>query len=82
MEDVANEYNGKSDLRAVHVWQEHLPKLIKGILKDCKYIFPQDSLARLLFGSMGHEFRIGLEDDAPLVHRPLYKHSALQLKEE
>ena len=30
---------------------------------------------------MGHEFKIDLEDDMPLVHRPLYKLSPLELEE-
>ena len=29
----------------------------------------------------GYEFKIDLEDDVPLVHRPLYKMSPLELEE-
>ena len=29
----------------------------------------------------GHEFKIDLQDDVPLVHRPLYKMSLFELEE-
>ena len=78
VEDVAEKYKGKSDLGAVHVWLEDM---LECILKEYEDIFPQDLPPRLTPIRMGHEFRIDLEDDTPLVHRPLYKLSPLELEE-
>ena len=54
---------------------------IKAVLKEYEDIFPQDLPPRLTPVRMGHEFRINLEDDTLLVHRPLYKLSPLELEE-
>ena len=79
--DVAKKYKGKSDLGAVHVWREDMPKCIKVVLKEYGDIFPQDLPPGLPPIRMGHEFRIDLEDATPPVHRPLYKLSPLELEE-
>ena len=79
--DVAKQYKGKSDLGAVYVWREDMPKCIKAVLKEYNDIFPQDLPPGLPPVRMGHELRIDLEDDTPPVHRPLYKLSRLELEE-
>ena len=79
--NVAKQYKGKSDLGAIHVYREDMPKCIKAVLKEYSDIFPQDLPPRLPPIRIGHEFRVDLEDDTPPVHRPLYKLSPLQLEE-
>ena len=79
--DVAKKYKGKSDLGAVHVWREDMPKCIKAIFEEYKDIFPQDLPLGLPPARMGHKFRIDLEDDTPPVHRPLYKLSPFEVEE-
>ena len=54
---------------------------IKAILHDYDSVFPKDLPPRLPPICKGHEFKIELEDDLPLVHQPLYKLSPLELAE-
>ena len=78
---MIKKYKGKSGLGAVHVWREGMPKCIKAVLKEYGDIFPQNLPPRLPLIRMGHEFRIDLKDDAPLVYKPLDKLSSLELEE-
>ena len=80
-EDVAMKYKGKSDLDVVHLWREDLPKEIEVVLKEFEDIFPKDLPPRHPPIHKGHEFKIDLEDDMPLVHRPIYNLSLLNLEE-
>ena len=57
-------------------WDQALPSHICAVLEEFDDVFPQD----LPLG-FPPEFRIDLEDDVPLVHRPLYKMSPLELEE-
>ena len=65
----------------VHLWREDLPEEIKIVLKKYNHVFPKDLPPGLPPIRKGHEFKIELEDDTPLVHRPLYKLSPLELEE-
>ena len=67
-EDVTEKYKGKSDLGVVNLWREDLPEEIKAILKEYNDVFPKDLPPRLPPIRKGHEFKIELEDDTPLVH--------------
>ena len=58
-----------------------MPKCIKVVLKEYRDIFPQDLPQGLPPVKMGYEFKIDLEDDTPLVHKPLYKLIPLKLEE-
>ena len=58
-----------------------MPQLIKGVLNEFKDVFPADLPRGIPPVRMGHEFKIELEDDAPPVHRPIYKLSPLELAE-
>ena len=78
-EQVAEKYKGKSDLGAVHLWREDLPKEIKAVLKKYDDVFPKDLTPRLPPIRKGHELKIELEDDTPPAHQPLYKLSPLEL---
>ena len=80
-ENVAEKYKGKSDLGAVYSWREDLPIEIKAVLNDYEDVFPKDLPPGLPPIRKGQEFKIELEDDAPPVHRPLYKLSPLELAE-
>ena len=80
-ENVAEKYKGKSDLCAIHLWREDLPAEIRVVLNDYEDVFPNDLPPGLPPIYKGHEFKIELEDDAPPVHRPLYKLSPLELAE-
>ena len=80
-ENVAEKYKGKSDLGAVNLWREDLLAKIKVVLNDYENVFPKDLPARLPPIRKGYEFKIELEDDAPLVHWPLNKLSPLELPE-
>ena len=71
----------KSGQGAVHSWGENLPEEIKAILKKYNDVFPKDLPLGLPPICKGHEFKIELEADTPLVHRPLYKLSPLELEE-
>ena len=44
-------------------------------------VFPQVLPLGLPLLREGHEFKIDLKDEVPLVHRPLYKMSLLELEE-
>ena len=78
-ENVAEKYKGKSDLGAVHLWREDLPAKIKAVLDEYEDVFPKDLPLGLPPICKGHEFKIELKNDAPPVHRPLYKLSPLEL---
>ena len=80
-ENVAEKYNGKFDLGAIHLWREDLPLEIKAVFNDYEDAFPKDLPPRLPPIHKGHKFKIELEDDAPPVHRLLYKLSPLELVE-
>ena len=43
--------------------------------------YPQDCLLRFCLVCQGHQFKIDLKDEVPLVHRPLYKMTPLELEE-
>ena len=73
--DGANTQNGKSKSR------ENLPSEIEAVLTDYEDIFPEDLPPGLPPIRKGHEFKIELEDEAPPVHRPIYKLSPLELEE-
>ena len=78
---MAKKYKGKSELSAVYLWREDLPIEIKVVLEDYEDVFPKNLPTGLPPTRKGHEFKIGLKDDAPLVHQPLYKLSPLELAE-
>ena len=78
---MAEKYKGKSDLGAVYLWREDLLAEIKAVLNEYKDVFPKDLPLGLPPVCKGHEFKIELQDDAPPVHRPLYKLSPLELAE-
>ena len=80
-DNVAEEYKGKSDLCAVHLWREDLPEEIKAVLRKYDDVFPKDLPHGLPPICKGHEFKIEPEDDMPPVHWPLYKLSPLELEE-
>ena len=80
-ETMVEKYKGKSDLGAVHLWREDLPAEIRAVLNDYEDVFPKDLPPGLPPIHKGHEFKIELEDDAPPMHRPLYKLSSLELAE-
>ena len=77
---MAEKYKGKSDLGAVHLWREDLPTEIKAVLDKYEDIFLKNLPPGLPPICKGHEFKIELEDDAPPMHRPLYKLSPLELQ--
>ena len=58
-----------------------MPEEIKAVLQEYKDIFPMDLPPGLPPVRMGHEFKNELEDDAPLIHKPIYKLSPLELEE-
>ena len=72
---------------------EHVPSNLhnikrKGLLKEIwkvyeEYVdgFPSDLLKGRLSKRLGHEFKIDLEPNTKLVHRPIYKLSPLKLEE-
>ena len=62
-------------------WDQALPSNIGAVLEEFDDVFPQDPPLGLPPVRQGHEFKIDLEDDVPLVHRPLYKMSPLELEE-
>ena len=78
---MAKKYRGKSDLGAIHLWREDLPKAIKVVLKKYDDVFPKNLPPRLPPICKGHKFKIELEDDTHPVHWPLYKLSPLELEE-
>ena len=81
--ETVEEREGKtqSDLYSSQLQREDIPEQIKGILKEYSDGFPGKLPVGLPPKRMGHEFKIDLEDDVPLVHRPLYKLSPLELIE-
>ena len=58
-----------------------LPEPIKDVLRKFKDVFSVELPVGVPPVKKGHEFCIDLEDDVPLVHRPLYKMSPLELEE-
>ena len=54
---------------------------IKVVLRKYDDVCPKDLPPRLPPICKGHEFKIDLEEDMPLVHRPLYKLSPLELQQ-
>ena len=80
-ENVAEKYKGESNLGAVHLWRKDLPAEIKAVLDEYEDVFPKDLPPGFPPIRKGHKFKIELEDDAPPVHRPLYKLSPLELAE-
>ena len=61
--------------------RSEMPQQIKDVLEEFEDIFPVDLPRGIPPVRMGHEFKIELEDDAPLVHRSIYKLSPLELEE-
>ena len=62
-------------------WDQALPSSIRVVLEEFDDVFPQDLPLGLPPMREGHEFKIDLEDEVPLAHRPLYKMSPLELEE-
>ena len=62
-------------------WDQALPSSIRAVLEEFDDVFSQDLPLGLPPVCEGHEFKIDLEDEVPLVHRPLYKMSPLELEE-
>ena len=62
-------------------YHKDMPEEIKVVLQKYKDIFPTDLPPELPPIRKGHEFKIELEDDAPPIHRPIYKLSPLELEE-
>ena len=60
--------------------REDLPDDIWIICKEFKAIFPKDLPKGVPPRRMGHEFKIDLEPDTALIHRPIYKLSPLEYK--
>ena len=79
-ENVAEKCMRKSGLVAVHLWRD-LPAEIRAVLDEYEDVFPKDLPPGLPPICKGHELKIKLEDNAPLVHRSLYKLSPLELAE-
>ena len=63
-------------------WGHALPSQICAVLEEFDGVFPQDLPLGFPPVRQGHEFKIDLEDDVPLVHCPLYKMSLLELEEQ
>ena len=78
-ENVAEKYKRKSVLGAVHMWREDLPPKIKAVLDDYEDVFPKDLPPGLPPICKGHECKIELEDNMPIVHWLLYKLRPLEL---
>ena len=73
---------GSQILVVVHVWREDMPECIKAVLKEYDDIFSHRTcLQDYLLSGWGMSSEIDLEDDTPLVHKPLYKLSPLELEE-
>ena len=62
-------------------WDQALPSSICAVLEEFDDVFPYDLPLGLPPVHEGHEFKIDLDDDVPLVHRLLYKMSPLELEE-
>ena len=67
-ENIAKKYKGKSDMGAVHLWQEGLPEEIKLVLRKYDDVFPKGLPPRLSPICKGFEFKIKLGDDMPPMH--------------
>ena len=63
------------------MYHEEMPEMIKVVLHDYKDVFLSDLPSGFPPMRQGHEFKIDLQDDMPLVHRPIYKLSPLELEE-
>ena len=62
-------------------WRQDLPDIVKAVLEEYDDVFPKDLPPGLPPVREGFEFRIDLDDDTPLVHKPIYKISPLELEE-
>ena len=62
-------------------WRQDLPDAMKAVLEEYDDVFPADLPPGLHPIREGFEFTIHLNDDAPPVHRPIYKMSPLELDE-
>ena len=62
-------------------WDQALPSSIRTVLEEFDDVSPQDLPLLLPLVREGHKFKIDMEDEVPLVHRPLYKMSPLELEE-
>ena len=60
---------------------KNVPECVKAVLDDFHDVFPTDLPKRTPLVHEGHDFKIELEDETPLVHRPLHKLSPLKLQE-
>ena len=66
---------------ATEKWQSDLPAEIREVLHEFDDVFPDDLPKGIPPIRRGFQFKIELEDNVPLVHRPLYKLSPLELDE-
>ena len=57
-----------------------MPPEIKAVLEEYDDVFPDDLPLGLPPLRRGFEFKIELEDDTHLVHRPIYKFNPLELQ--
>ena len=62
-------------------WRQDLPDAMKAVLEEYDDVFPVDFPPGLPPIREGFKFTIHLDDDAPPVHRPIYKMSPLELDE-
>ena len=62
-------------------FRSDMPESIKAVLSEFKDVFPVDLPAGRPPVRLGHEFKIGLEDDPPPVHRPIHKLSPMEVAE-
>ena len=62
-------------------WRSDLPAVVKAVLNGYEDVFPNDLPRGLPPKRQGYESKIELEDNVPLVHRPLYKLSPMELDE-
>ena len=73
---------GTDGIEVNKLFQKDTPKCIQKVLKEYSDVFLVDLPLGLPPIRQGHEFKVDLEDDQPPVHRPLYKLSPFELKEE
>ena len=63
------------------IFHDGMPDVIKAVLNEFSDIFRKYLPPGLPLVSMGHEFKIELEDETPPLHRPIYKSSPLEFEE-
>ena len=81
-ESAEEKVEGEEVLSDVHkIKREGLPEEIWKVCKEYANIFPSDLPKGLPPKRLSHEFKIDLEPDTKLVHRPIYKLSPLELDE-